>query len=390
MIFSKCIFLLAVYIFKVYDSDMRVTKAVINLENLTYNISQIRGKIGPDRKICMAVKADAYGHGACRIAERGLKEGAEYLGVAAVNEAAELRDYGIEAPILLFSLCSKDEIEDLIKYNITPFTASIDFLKEIEKVCSRKGIQKEVHLKIDTGMNRIGCKVEDSLETAQYISDSPYLILGGICTHFPVSDIPDRSFSEKQLENFRKAVENIKKHNIDPGIVHASNSGCIMQYEEAYFDMVRPGIILYGYSPDNSIKEKIKLKPVMSFESEILFIKKIKKGEAVSYGLTWEAVEDTWIGTIPAGYADGVNRLLSNKGKILINGRLYPIAGRVCMDQFMVDLGPEPACTINDRAVIFGYDEKSQGADDAAEICSTISYELLCNINKRVRRIYLD
>ena len=369
---------------------MRVTKAVINLDNLAYNISQIRKKTGPEKKICMAVKADAYGHGACRVAERGLKEGAEYLGVAAVNEAADLRDYGIEAPILLFSLCSKNEIEDLFKYNITPFTASIDFLREIEKICSIKEIKKEVHLKIDTGMNRIGCRVEDSLETAKYINDSPWLVLGGICTHFPVSDIPDRSFSEKQLEKFKSAVENIKNHNINPGIVHAANSGCIMQYKDAYFDMVRPGIILYGYSPDNSIRDKINLKPVMSFESEILFIKKVYKGEAVSYGLTWKAEEDTWIGTIPAGYADGVNRLLSNTGKILINGRLYPIAGRICMDQFMVDLGPELKCSINDRAVIFGYDENCMGADDAAEICSTIPYELLCNISKRVDRVYIS
>ena len=368
---------------------MRVTKAVINLENLAYNISQIREKIGPERKICMAVKADAYGHGACRVAERGLKEGAEYLGVAAVNEAAALRDYGIEAPVLLFSLCSREEIEDLFKYNITPFVASVDFLKEIEKICSSKGVKKEVHLKIDTGMNRVGCKVEDSLETARYINSSPYLILGGICTHFPVSDIPDRTFSEKQLEKFKNAVENIKAHNINPGIVHASNSGCIMQYEDAYFDMVRPGIILYGYSPDSSIKDKISLKHVMSFESEILFIKKINKGEAVSYGLTWRAEKDTWIGTIPAGYADGVNRLLSNKAEILINGTLYPVAGRVCMDQFMVDLGTELKCSINDRAVIFGYDRNSMGADDAADICSTISYELLCNVNKRVERIYI-
>ena len=368
---------------------MRVTKALINLDNLTYNILQIRKKIGPDRKICMAVKADAYGHGALRIAERGLKEGAEYLGVAAVNEAAALREGGIEAPVLLFSLCSRDEIEDLFKYDITPFTASIDFLKEIEDVCKVKGIKKEVHLKIDTGMNRVGCRVEDSLETAQFIASSKWLVLGGICTHFPVSDILDRTFSENQINIFKKAVDNIKAHSIDPGIVHASNSGCIMQYEDAYFDMVRPGIILYGYSPDNSIKDRISLKHVMSFESEILFIKKIGKGEAVSYGLTWKAEKDTWIGTIPAGYADGVNRLLSNKGKVLIGEKLYPIAGRICMDQFMIDLGPEQECRINDRVIIFGYDKNSPGADDAADICSTISYEILCNVSKRVERIYI-
>ncbi len=369
---------------------MRVTKAVINLENLAYNLSQIRDRIGPDRKICMAVKADGYGHGACRIAERGLKEGAEFLGVAAVNEAVSLRGYGINAPVLLFSLCSINEIEDLFKYNITPFTASQSFLKELENTAEKKGIKKAVHLKIDTGMNRVGCKIEDSLEIARYIDKSRWLHLEGICTHFPVSDTVDRSFTEKQIERFKSAVERIKADSINPGIIHAANSGGIIQYEDSYFDMVRPGIILYGYSPDRSIEHKINLKHVMSFESEILFTKKIRKGEKVSYGLTWEAERDTWIGTIPAGYADGVNRLLSSRGKVLIGEKLYPVAGRVCMDQFMVDLGPDSECKVNDRVVIFGYDSGSQGADDNADICGTISYEILCNISKRVERIYLN
>ncbi len=373
-----------------YDFNMRVTKAVINLENLAFNISQIRKKIGPDRKICMAVKADAYGHGACRIAERGLKEGAYYLGVAAVNEAAALRNCGIDSPVLLFSLCSREEIDDLFEYNITPFVAEIGFLKCLENIAEIKGIVKEVHLKIDTGMNRVGCRPEESLEIAEYIDKSRWLTLGGICTHFPVSDITDRDFTDKQILRFKKAVDNIRSHSIDPGIVHAANSGAIIQYDDAYFDMVRPGIILYGYSPDNSIKDKIELKPVMNFESEILFIKKIKKGEGVSYGLTWKAEKDTWIGTVPAGYADGVNRLLSSRWNVLVNDRLYPVAGRVCMDQFMVDLGPDLKCSINDRVVIFGYDEKSPGADNAADICSTISYEILCNISKRVERVYIN
>ncbi len=367
---------------------MRVTKAIINLDNLSYNIKQIREKIGPDRKMLMAVKADAYGHGACKVAERGIKEGADYLGIAAVSEGAELREYGIKAPLLLFSLCSIEEISELFKYNITPFVCSIDFLREIENYCMTNKTTKTVHLKIDTGMNRVGCKSDDCFETARYIDKSRYLELGGVCTHFPVSDSPDTVFTEKQIERFKEAVEKIKEDGINPGIVHASNSAAVIQHEDAYFDMVRPGIILYGYSPDRAIEDKISLKPVMSFESEILYIKKIDKGEAVSYGLTWKADEDCWIGTIPAGYADGVNRLLSNKGKILINGELYPIAGRVCMDQFMVNLGPELKCSIYDRAVIFGYDDNSQGADDVADICSTISYEILCNISKRVERVF--
>ena len=368
---------------------MRVTKAVINLENLAYNLKQIRNRIGEKRKICMAVKADGYGHGAVEIAKKGFECGAEYFGVAAVNEAEALRKGGITAPVLLFSLCSKNEIKDLIKFNVTPFVSDMNFIKELENFCSSKGIVKDVHLKIDTGMNRVGCSTEESLDFARYISGSSFLKLEGICTHFPVSDTTERDFTENQIKIFKRAVERIKADGIDPGIVHAANSGAIIQYEDAYFDMVRPGIILYGYSPDRSIEDKISLKHVMSFESEILFIKKITKGEGVSYGLTWKADKDTWIGTIPAGYADGVNRLLSSRGKVLIRDELYPIAGRVCMDQFMVDLGPELNCSVNDRAVIFGFDKYSPGADDTADICSTISYEILCNISKRVERVYI-
>ena len=368
---------------------MRVTKAIINLDNLAYNIKQIRNRIGGEKKICLAVKADGYGHGSFEISKKGIECGADYLGVAAVGEGIYLREKGIKAPVLLFSLCSVSEIKELFQYDIIPFVADITFIREIEKYAESKGVVKNVHLKIDTGMNRVGCRPDESLDIAEYIDRSKNLKLGGICTHFPVSDTMERDFTENQIKSFKNAVEKIKNANIDTGIIHASNSGGIIQYPDAYFDMVRPGIILYGYSPDRSIEKKIDLKPVMSFESEILFIKKIKKGEGVSYGLTWKAEKDTWIGTIPAGYADGVNRLLSSRGSILIRDKLYPVAGRVCMDQFMVDLGPEIKCERYDKAVIFGYDNKGNGADDIADICSTIPYEILCNINKRVERVYI-
>lgn len=377
------------------------TNVIINIDNFLFNLEKIKERVGKERKICIAVKADAYGHGAFPLIKAALEENlTDFCGIATVGEGIILRNDGIKSNILLFSLVAPEDIPDIFNYSITPFTADISYIKKIETEAVARSVKKEIHLKIDTGMMRIGCRQEEALSLAQYIAESKNLTLGGICTHFPVSDSnakEDIDFTTYQIDLFRKTVDNIKNSGIDTGIIHAANSGAILRYPGSFFDMVRPGIIIYGSYPDAETaaeaEKVVKIKPVMSFESKITFIKKIKKGEKVSYGLTWHAKEDTWIATIAAGYADGYNRHLSNKGKVEIENNIYTVAGRICMDQFLVDLGPycgkkgeEPIKT-GDRAVLYGGTGDSS-CQSAAQLCGTIPYELYCSINKRVPRIY--
>ncbi|MCL2792015.1 MAG: alanine racemase [Spirochaetaceae bacterium] len=369
---------------------MRSTKVIININNFLDNLKNIKKRIGKEIKICMALKADGYGHGAEALSKAAFSSGyADYAGIAAISEGVQLRESGIKEDILLLSLALGEEVPELFDYNITPFTADISYLSDIAKEAAKRNSVKTVHLKIDTGMNRIGCRPEDGVKIAQFIAENKNLKLGGICTHFPVSDTlnsSDKEFTLNQIKILNYVVKNIREKKIEPGIIHAANSGGILHYPESYFNMVRPGIILFGSYPDASSEKNIEIKPVMTFESRVVFIKKIKKGEKASYGLTWEANEDTFIATIPVGYADGYNRLLSNKGKVEIKGKIYSVAGRVCMDQTLINIGSSHNIEVGDKVILFG-GGSSITCDSVAKLCDTISYELYCNINKRVPRI---
>ena len=362
---------------------MRATRAIIHLDNFRKNIDAARKKAGPHPKICVPVKADAYGHGAVAISRCALEAGAEYLGVAAVSEGKELRAAGITAPILLLSQSLPEELPDIIFNELTPMVSDGEFIEEAARAAESAKKRLVVHLKVDTGMGRLGCRPEGASALAAKIVSCRNFALGGIATHLAVSDSlepDDMAYTKEQLRRFREAVASIKNAGIEPGIVHAANSGALVFHEDSYFDMIRPGIFLYGYSPDNSTE------PVMELRSAVVSIKEIKKGEAVSYGRTWIAQEDTFIGIIPAGYADGFPRLLSNNHLVAINGKTYPLAGRICMDQCMIDLGNATSVRRWDEATIFGPDFIT--ADAIAKKLNTISYEITCNINKRVPRVY--
>jgi len=371
--------------------NRRATRAIIHLDHLVHNLECIQRLTGGSRKICIAVKADAYGHGAVEVSRRALEWGVDCLAVATVAEALVLREARIHAPVILFSFPSYEEIRQLVSLDITPFIGDLPYARELEKEAARQGKILKVHMKVDTGMGRIGVTPADAPALAAWVSGAEHLTLEGVCTHFPVSDSPDREdieFTENQIRIFLETVEALRARGIDPGLLHAANSGAIIAHKSAHFDMVRPGICLYGYYPDPRMERTADFRPVMELVSKIVFVKKVEKGASVSYGRTWRAEGDTWIGTIPAGYADGYNRLLSSKGKVLIRGKLYPVAGRVCMDQFMIDLGTEPAAGLFDRAVLFGPDPRGLSARDIAELTGTIPYEVTCNINKRVPRDY--
>lgn len=371
---------------------MRATQAHINLDNLHENINTIKKYVKQGTKLCCAVKADGYGHGAVRVSVAALKAGASFLAVASISEGIELREAGIVAPILSLSLPLKDEIPSLIVHSITPLVFDTEFIDQLNDVAISMHRKIPVHLKIDTGMGRVGCSKEEASTLAKKIAVSEGLYLEGVCTHLACADSlieDDIAYTKKQINNFSYAVDQIKKEGINPGILHCSNSGAIFLHPEAHFDMVRPGIVIYGYS--SCAKEMgIELKPVMEFSSQIVAIKHFKKGDSVSYDRTWIANEDCDIGVIPAGYADGLLRRLSPGLEVSINGKMYPIVGRICMDQCMVYLGKNYDVKRWDKVIFFGPEKNCNTAEDLANSIETISYEILCGVNKRVPRIYID
>jgi alanine racemase len=403
--------------FKVwYHVDMR-TGAIIHLNRFKENIDTVKARIGQKTRICVPVKADAYGHGALQISKTAMEAGVYCLGTATVAEGIELRKGGIQAPILLFSQPHPDEIPLIIKAKLIPFISDEEYASALNKQAAAEKIKLPVHLKIDTGMGRIGCSVNEALSLAQIIKKCPSLVLAGTATHLAVSDSADRKdidFTNTQLSRFKKAVTAIKNSGINPGIVHAANSGAVILHPNAWLDMVRPGILLYGFkavqeyeAPVDHLRKISKLssiivKPVMELKSAVSLIKKIKTGDSVSYGRTWTANESTTIGVLSIGYADGLPRMASNKWQVVINGGVYPLVGRITMDQCCVDLGQKPNVKRWDEAIIFGddvcheqpltaneqRDVTLQNAAELASVVRTIPYEITCNISKRVPRIY--
>ena len=380
---------------------MRATKADIYLDNLRDNIKCIKSFLKPETKLCIAVKADGYGHGAVRIAVAAIKSGASYLAVASVQEAVELRNAGIVAPVLTLSLPLKEEIPAIIVHSITPLVFDEEFIVQLNTVAESMHRKVPVHLKIDTGMGRVGCKPEEAAGIAELIDKMPGLYLEGCCSHFAVADSlvqEDLDYTAFQLKNFNTAVEAIKKKGINPGILHTASSGAIFLHPEAHFDMVRPGIAVYGYFPAAGLGEylteklgrTVELKPLMELSTQVVAIKHFSKGESISYGRTWTAPEDCDIGVLPVGYADGLLRRFSPGLSVSINGEKYPVVGRICMDQCMIYLGSKHNVKRWDKAVIFGPGKGCPTAEDLAESAGTISYEILCGINKRVPRVYID
>jgi alanine racemase len=395
------------------EAFMRATKALIYLDNVAHNVKEAKRLISAEYaqnpagrsvppKICIPVKADAYGHGAVPCAKKALESGADCLGVATVDEGAELRAAGISAPVLLFTLPVPEEIPLLVKSCLEPFVFDVDTvsLLNAEAVSQKKHIS--IHLKIDSGMGRAGCRPEDALGVAKVIDAASHIDLVGVCTHFAVSDSlkkDDVAFTQKQFSVFMQAVDAISAAGIDPGIRHCAASAATLLYPEMHLDMVRPGIMTYGYWPGDykggnaelAARAEADLKPVMKLVTSIIALKTVRSGESVSYGRRWTAENDETIAVLPLGYADGLRRSLSPGLVVTVNGTPAPIAGRICMDQCMIRLKDVPDAKRYSEAVIFG--DKAQGtimdAGDAAELACTIPYEILCGITKRVPRVYV-
>lgn len=372
---------------------MRATKAIIHLDNLEYNIRQIKQRISPQTKVCLPVKADAYGHGAVRTAIAAIRAGVSYLAVASVQEGIELREAGIVAPIISLSLPILEEIDSIIEYKLEPLVIDEAFINELNRAAETQHKTVSVHLKIDTGMSRIGCKPSEAVKLATQIMRAKYLRLQGVATHFAVADSEteqDRCFTQQQLDIFKGAVAAIQHTGITIPIVHAANSGAVQAFPEAQFDMVRPGLLAYGYHPLQRGADTLDVKPVMELVTQVVLIKQIRAGTSVSYGRDWTAPEDTYIATLPVGYADGLRRALSPGLKVRIGNAFFPVVGKICMDQCMIDLGPHPWVQRWDEVCIFGTDAHDNTAQTLADIAGTIPYEITCGIHKRVPRIFIN
>ena len=369
------------------------THARIHLANIRSNIENIRRAVGPERKILIAVKADAYGHGAVEVSRMAENIGVDWLGIATVPEGIELRQAGIMLPILKFSPAFHEEMEEAVKHDIALAVCELENVRQLQKICAALGRKCQVHLKIETGMGRIGVAAEEAFSMAdEIINRCPDLILGGAMTHLPVSDEGSKSFTQRQIDRFKKTVSDIETRlNFKMPLVHCAKSGGVLAHPESWCDMVRPGIMIYGFYPSEDTPQTILLKPGLSFKTRVSFLKNVPKGGSVGYGRTWIAPEDSWIATFPAGYADGFNRLFSNMGRVLVNGRSYPVVGRVCMDQSMCNLGPNTEVKVGDEVVLIG-DSGCQNisAYEWAEKLKTITYEVTCQINRRVRRYFDD
>lgn len=386
---------------------MRPTFAKIYLENFRHNIKTIRSRMSPEAKMCIAVKADAYGHGAVRIAQEALKCGVDFLAVAAISEGIELRQAGIEAPILVLSLCSPEEMDEIVQFDLTPLVFDEEYITGIAVSCLKAGKKNfPVHLAVDTGMGRVGCLPEEAAFYAKMIVDTKVLKLGGMMTHFSVADSTDPDdieYTKNQFEKFVHATTTVKSLGIDPGIRHCANSALTLNNPEMHLDMCRPGIICYGYYPSHDLdkkyfeakEENVELKPVMALFSQVVAIRNFDKGRSISYGRSWTSSRETDIGVLSIGYDDGLFRRFNQNDAhlhVAINGKAYPVRGRICMDQCMVDLGKESGTKRWDEAVIFGPENSGalQSAQEIADSINTISYEITCGISKRVPRVFVD
>ena len=366
-----------------------MTQALVSLGNLRHNVRSIRERIGEKPGIMGIVKANAYGHSALQVSASLESLGIRDFGVANIHEAVELRTGGSlkKAPsILAFSSPLPSQFEQYLRHDIDMTVCDAGTIETAEAVAASHGKTMNVQLKVDTGMGRLGVSPGDAMELLRKIDSFPHLELKGIYTHFAESSEPE-GFTAKQLSLFTGLASEYE-HTASRKIrKNAGNSGSILTMPDSWLDMVRPGILLYGYHPSDNTAVRLDVRPVMQVESKVIFIKDVPAGTTVSYNRTWAAPGPRRIATIAAGYADGYFRALSGKATVTINGKSFPQVGTVTMDQIMVDLGDDRGIEKGDRAVLFGWDGPS--ADTVAGIAGTISYEILCSVSSRVKRVFM-
>ena len=365
----------------------RPTVAVIDLDALAHNLKGIRKKVGRTVNVMAVVKANAYGHGIVEVASFLRKSGVEYFGVANAEEGVVLREAGIKTPILVFTIPAAKQIPLFTDLSLEATVGSELEARQLNTQAVRARKSLNVHLKIDTGMNRIGVKPAQLGSVLGILGGLKRIEIKGVYTHFATADKRDKTFALQQLDLFKGALKTLEVSGVSPELIHCSGSAGILDLPESYFSMVRPGIMMYGYYPSDETTESVKLKPVLSLKSRVSVVKKIEAVESVSYGRRFIAGQKTTIATIPVGYADGYMRMLTGQSNVLIGGKVFPTAGTICMDQLMVDVGNADV-GVGDEAVLIGRQGKNTiTAWDLAAKIGTIPYEICTNISSRVPRI---
>lgn len=371
------------------DGIIRPTHLEIDLKILSDNFNKIKNAVAP-AKIMPILKANAYGHGLVRVAQLMQELKSDYIGVAVLEEGILLREQGITIPILVLGGIWGNQIPLFLKHDLTITASSVDKLNQIDEFASQMKTKAKVHLKIDTGMERIGVHyytAEKFLESAIKFKN---IRIDGIYSHLANSEIKDTVYTQLQLERFNEVLRFFEKHSIEIPLRHIANSGAILQSPETYLDMVRPGIMLYGVYPSNETAKTIFVQPALTWKSLVVYFKIIKAGHPVGYGLTWKPKQDIRAVTVPLGYGDGYFRSMSHKAEVLIRGKRYPVVGSISMDQIIVNIENDSAFN-GDEVVLIGKDGSNKiSVEELAEWAGTIPYEIFTNINTRVPRLYLE
>lgn len=374
------------------------TWAEISLNAIEHNYNVIRNKVADGTKVCCVIKADGYGHGAVELSQIYEKLGADFFAVSNIDEGIEIRKSGSKLPIVILGYTPVSEAENLAEYDISQAVFSLEYAKELSEKCVEEDCICKMHIKVDSGMSRIGFMCQEfprdeySIEEICEACCLPNLEVEGLFTHFCVSDedAEGREFTNKQYENFIYVRDSLKKRGVDISVVHCSNSGAIEDYPETCCDMVRAGIILYGLAPSSKLADRLDLVPAMTLKTVVAFVKEVQKGATISYGRTFTADRKMKIATVPIGYADGFIRQNAKDGYMMVNGKKAKIVGRICMDQTMLDVTDIEDVKTGDEVVVFGTGENGEPtADSLAENTGTINYETVCLVGKRVPRIYI-
>ena len=371
--------------------ETRPVWAEINLDNLAHNIKEVRKNTREDAKVTAVVKANGYGHGSTDIAKTFLENGADRLAVAILTEAIELRKAGIKAPILVLGYTPNTQFDKVLQYDLIQTVYSYEDAKILSKTAIDMDKEAVIHIKIDTGMSRIGfLPNEDAVEKILEINKLENINIEGMYTHFAKADETDKGHAKGQFEKYIKVSDSLKEKGLDIKIKHVSNSAAIIDLEDYNLDMVRAGIMIYGFYPSDEVsKENIKLKPAMNLKARVSHVKTVPKGTGISYGQIFKTERESKIATLPIGYADGFTRLLTGKAEVYVNGKRVKVVGKICMDQCMIDVTEIEDIQVGDEVVIFGYgNEGYPSAEELAEKIGTINYEIVCMVGRRIPRVY--
>jgi len=368
----------------------RPTWVEVDRKAIVENLAALRRRVG-QVKIMGTVKANAYGHGLVEVSRLLEQEQIDMLGVSILDEAMHLRQAGITGPILIMGTILPEEAERAVELDVTPTLNSFEAARSLSNAAEKRHRGIKAHVKIDTGMGRFGTLSHKAVEYVQRLQFLDHLEIEGIYTHFPVADHQQDAFTLEQIRRFKEILAALAQRGIDIPLQHAANSSAILNYPESYFNMVRPGDMLYGLYPSDKVDRSLALKPALSWKSRILTLKQVPPGWGISYGRTFIASKDMIIAIIPLGYADGFTRHLSNIWHVLVRGRKAPVVGMVCMDQFMIDVTDIPGATAGDEVVLIGRQGDDEIAvDDVARQLGTINYEVTCGISTRVPRVYIE